>query len=104
MKNTNGLRNHDQHDPFHQQLKDKTMNTDELKRSFHNLIDNIENESLLMGFYEVMKNRASIKDGELWERLSMEEQTSLLETLEEAKNPENVISQSVMKKKHSKWL
>jgi nitrate reductase NapAB chaperone NapD len=80
------------------------MNTIELKRSFHNLIDSIENENLLMNFYELMKNRTSGKDGKLWARLSLEEQESLLQTIEETKNPDNVISHSEMKKKHKKWL
>jgi len=80
------------------------MNVIELKRSFHKLIDSFENERLLIGFYEIMKNRVSIKDEELWERLSLEEQASLLETLEETMNPENVINQTAMKRKHSKWL
>jgi hypothetical protein len=80
------------------------MNAIELKRSFHNLIDSIENESLLMNFYELMKNRTSGKDGRLWSRLSLKEQKSLLQTLEETKNPNNVINHSEMKKKHEKWL
>ncbi len=80
------------------------MNSTALKRDFHNLIDSIENETLLIGFYELMKNRTSTKDGKLWSRLSREEQESLLQTLEETKKPENVIRHSEMIKKHKKWL
>jgi hypothetical protein len=80
------------------------MNAIELKRNFHDLIDKIENESLLMDFYELMKNRTSGEDGKLWSRLSVKEQKSLLQTLEETKNPNNVIIHSEMKKKHKKWL
>ncbi len=54
------------------------MNAIELKR---NLIDSIENESLLMNFYELMKNKTSTKDGKLWVRLSVEEQATLLRTI-----------------------
>lgn len=80
------------------------MNAKELKRSFHDLVDNIENESLLMNFYELMKNRTYGRDCKLWSRLSLKEQESLLHILEETKNPDNVISHSKMKKKHEKWL
>ncbi|MDA3910019.1 MAG: hypothetical protein PF448_01515 [Bacteroidales bacterium] len=80
------------------------MNTIELKRNFHNLIDSIENESLLMNFYELMKNKTSTKDGKLWGRLSVKEQETLLRTVEEIEKPNHVISHSEMKKKHEKWL
>jgi len=85
-------------------VKKTKMNAIELKRNFHNLIDSIENESLLMNFYELMKNKTSAKDGKLWNRLSVEEQTILLQTLEAIENPNHVISHSEMKKKHNQWL
>jgi len=33
------------------------MNTIELKKAFHNLIDSIDNERLLFNFYDLIKNR-----------------------------------------------
>ena len=80
------------------------MDTVELKQSFHNLIDSIDNENLLMNFYELFKKRISTKDGKLWGRLTRKEQDELILALEESENPENLISQEEMKKKHKKWL
>jgi hypothetical protein len=80
------------------------MTTLEIKNSFHHLIDSIDNDQLLLKFYELMKNRTSTKDGNLWTRLTVEEQQELLDAFEESKDQENLISQDDMMKKHKKWL
>lgn len=80
------------------------MNTIELKQNFHHLIDSIDNEKLLINFYELIKSRSSAKEGQLWNRLSVLEQEELLLSLDESKNPENLISHDEMMKKHKKWL
>jgi hypothetical protein len=80
------------------------MNTLELKRSFHSLIDSIENEKLLSGFYELIRKRVSGKEGKLWEKLTDEERNELLLAFEESEEDDNLISNRDMKKKHEKWL
>jgi hypothetical protein len=80
------------------------MNTIALKKNFHLLIDSIENENLLISFYELMKKRSSTKEGQLWNKLSQKEQDELLLSLEESENPENLIDHDEMVKKHKKWL
>jgi hypothetical protein len=80
------------------------MNTIELKNSFHSLIDSINNDTLLMNFYDLMKTRSSTKEGQLWNRLTNYEQEELLLSVEESENHENLISHKEMKKKHEKWL
>jgi len=80
------------------------MNTIELKRNFHNLIDSIDNENFLISFYEIMQKRFSTKEGQLWNRLTEQEQEELLLTFEECENTDNLISNALMKKKHNKWL
>ncbi len=80
------------------------MNTVELKRNFHNLIENIDNDNLLSNFYDLIKKRISSKEGQLWNRLTNEEQEELLLAFEESKDPQNLISHEEMKKKHKKWL
>ncbi len=80
------------------------MNTLELKNSFHTLIDSINNDSLLMSLYDIMKSRTSTRDGQMWNNLSRLEQEELLLALEESENPETLISNDDMKKKHKKWL
>lgn len=80
------------------------MNTIELKKSFHLLIDSIDNEDLLASFYDLIKKRSSTKEGQLWNRLTYQEQEELISALEESENPEYLISNDEMKKKHKKWF
>ena len=80
------------------------MNTIELKQNFHHLIDSIDNENLLINFYDLIKKRSSAKEGQLWNRLTKQEKEELLLSLEESKNPENLISHEEMKIKYKKWL
>ncbi|MCF6212580.1 MAG: hypothetical protein L3J45_00990 [Flavobacteriaceae bacterium] len=80
------------------------MNTIELKQNFHLLIDSIENEKLLINFYNLIKKRSSTKEGQLWNKLTNQEQEELLLSLEESKNIENLVSHNEMKKKYEKWL
>jgi hypothetical protein len=80
------------------------MNAVELKQSFHHLIDSIDNENLLINFYDLIKKRSSAKEGQLWNKLTNQEQKELILSLEESKNPENLIDHEEMKLKHKKWL
>lgn len=80
------------------------MQTLDLKKNFHNLIDSIDNEFLLLDFYELIKKRINTKEGSLLKKLSEEEQKELLNTFEESKNPEYLISHDEIKNKHKKWL
>ncbi len=80
------------------------MDTIELKKSFHLLIDSIDNENLLINFYDIIKKRSSAKEGQLWEKLTIKDKKELLLALEESEDPENLISHEEMKKRHQKWL
>ena len=80
------------------------MNTIELKKNLHLLIDSIDNENLLISFYDLIKKRSSTSEGQLWTRLTKQEQEELLLALEESDNPENLISHEEMVTKHKKWL
>jgi len=80
------------------------MDAIELRKNFHLLIDSIENETLLTNLYDLMKSRSTTIEGQLWNRLTTQEQEELLMTLEESNNQDYLISQEEMKKKHKKWL
>lgn len=80
------------------------MNTIELKKNLHDLIDSIDNENLLLNFYDLIRRRTSTKEGQLWSRLTKQEKKELLSTLEQSENHGNLISHKEMKKKHNKWL
>jgi len=80
------------------------MSTIELKKNIHSLVDSIENENLLMKFYDLMSKMKDVTNGLLWSRLSKEEQEELLLSEKESEDPENLLSYNEMKNKHSKWL
>jgi hypothetical protein len=80
------------------------MNTIELKKNFHHLIDSIDNENLLINFFDLIKRRYSTKEGQLWNRLTKQEQQELLLAVEESENSENLISHEEMNEKHKIWL
>ncbi|ASB50973.1 hypothetical protein [Alkalitalea saponilacus] len=80
------------------------MNTIELKKNFHNLIDSIDNENILISFYEMIKSKTDTKAGQLWGRLTKNEQSELLKAFEESDNPDNLVDFDTIKKKHEKWL
>ena len=80
------------------------MNTIELKKNFHNLIDSIDNVNLLADFYDLLKKRLSGDEGRLWKGLTKIEQKELLMAFEESEDPDNLISHEDMRKKHEKWL
>ena len=80
------------------------METKELKRNFHRLIDSIDNERILSKFFGLMSRTRDSTDGKLWSRLTKEEQEELLLSDIESDDPKNLISHITIQKKHSKWL
>jgi hypothetical protein len=82
----------------------KIMEASQLKINFHHLIDSIDNERILAKFYALMAKSRESSDGQLWSRLTKEEQDELLLSDIESEDDENLISHSIIQKKHSKWL
>ena len=80
------------------------MNAIEIKTNFHNLIDQISDEQLLIKLYQIMEQASTIKDGQLWNRLTEEEQIELLKIEREVQSGQGLISNEQMKAKHKKWL
>ncbi|MCX6257783.1 MAG: hypothetical protein NTW49_07815 [Bacteroidia bacterium] len=80
------------------------MTTMELKNNFHRLIDNINNDNVLTKFYDILSRAKDSNEGSLWSGLSIEEQNELILIEKESQNPQNLISNSDMIKKHKKWL
>ena len=80
------------------------MNTIAIKKKIHILIDSIENENLLLTFYEFMKTRSSSKEGHLRKSLTQKERDELLSSFEESEISDNLISHDEMGKRHKKWL
>lgn len=75
-----------------------------IKQKLHELIDQIDNESLLRQAYELIYKKNASKEGDLWNKLSQEQQEEILISLEESDDPENLISNEEVKRIHRKWL
>lgn len=80
------------------------MNALEIKTNFHLLIDQLNNEELLIKFYRIMEQVSSTADGQLWSRLTEEEQIELLKIEREVQSGTNLIPNEQMQTKHKKWL
>jgi hypothetical protein len=75
-----------------------------IKQKLHTLIDNIDNESLLTQVYELIYKKNSSKEGDLWNKLTTQQQQEVLLSLEESNDANNLISNDDVKKSHKKWL
>ena len=80
------------------------MNAIEIKTNFHHLIDQISDEKLLIKLYHIMEQASTTKDGQLWNRLTEEEQIELLKIEREVQSDQGLIPNEQMKAKHKKWL
>lgn len=80
------------------------MNTVEIKNNFHKLIDRIDNNNILSKFYSILEQASTVKDGQLWNKLTEEEKQELLRIDNETDNNENLIPHSAIQAKHKKWL
>lgn len=80
------------------------MNTLEIKTNFHHLIDQLNNEELLIKFYRIMEQASTTADGQLWNRLTSDEQMELLKIEREAQSDLDLISTEQMQTKHKKWF
>ncbi|MBX2969022.1 MAG: hypothetical protein KF803_06605 [Cyclobacteriaceae bacterium] len=74
------------------------------KEAFHELIDKIESEEVLKGYFELIKRLNSNQTGKLWDALSSEEKDELLLSYEESLDPKNLLTHEEVKAQHDKWL
>jgi len=79
------------------------MSTTELKLSLHNLIDNIENESLLKAIYVMITHKTAPSGSLKWDELPESLRQEIEEGLEQAEKGEVIEHEKVMKK-YDKWL
>ena len=73
-----------------------------IKQKLHNLIDKIDNDLILNHLYNILQGAKM--EGNLWKQLNTDQQNQLLLSLEESKNPENLISNAEVKSNLNKWL
>lgn len=72
--------------------------------ALHQLIDEIDNDQLLMKFYDLLLKSKFRKEGDLWSQLSDEQRKELLISESESKYKENLVDQEKQRTKHKKWL
>lgn len=77
------------------------MERKNIKNKFHNLIDKINNETLLMKFYDLMIKSTTGEEGKLYDQLTSEQKDNLMFAAEESNNPANLISHNEQKIKHN---
>lgn len=74
------------------------------KDEFHKLIDNIEDEEILKGYFKLIQRLNKNQTGELWNSLNSNEKEELLMSYDESFDPNNLIAHDHVKKRHDKWL
>ncbi len=74
------------------------------KEAFHKLIDKIEDEKLLKGYFELIKRLNANESGKLWNSLNSEEKDELMLSLEESLDSKNLVAHQKVKQQHSQWL
>ena len=79
-------------------VKKETMKTSDIRNNFHSLIDRIDNEPLLMKFYDLMTKSTTTKEGQLYNQLTEEQKNILMLAEEESNDPVNLISYNQQKK------
>ena len=67
------------------------METLELKKSLHQLIDELDNPSLIELLHDFLSTREENQNGKLWESLSEDQKKEVLLAAEESENPEKLI-------------
>ncbi len=75
-----------------------------IKDDFHSLIEKIEDEEVLKGYFELIQRLNNSQTGKLWDSLSPAERDELIVSYEESFTPDNLVSHDEVKKKHDKWL
>jgi len=75
-----------------------------IKQKIYDLIDKIDNESILNQVYELIYKKSSSKEGDLWDKLTPYQQKELLQNLEESDDPQNLIPNEEVKTINRKWL
>lgn len=78
------------------------MELAELKSQFHQLIDQINDRSMMEQFFDAM-SQSLRSDGAVWSSLSQDQKEGVIKAYEESKNAGDLISLNELKAKYAKW-
>ena len=76
----------------------------DIRKSLHRLIDEIDNDQLLIKFYDLLSKSREQNEGVLWNQLSDKQKDELLIAESESHYNKNLIDHEKQKAKHKKWL
>jgi len=67
------------------------------------MIDKVNNDDLLEIVYQLLKSKGSDKEGQLLNKLTLEEREELYKAYDESLEDSNLVDLDQIKKEHSKW-
>lgn len=75
-----------------------------IKHQFHDLIDRIDDETLLTRYLGTISSEVKGETANSWSGITAEEQSEILEAYVESKDPSNLISHEEVMRNYDKWL
>ena len=78
-------------------------NPHKIKNDLHSMIDKVNNDDLLEIVYQLLKSKGSDKEGQLLNKLTLEEREELYKAYDESLEDSNLVDLDQIKKEHSKW-
>lgn len=75
-----------------------------VREKVHKIIDQIEDENYLKQVLDWLDQSQNSSEEEIWNNLTEKQKEETLKSIEESDNPDNLISNQEMKKRHRKWL
>lgn len=73
-----------------------------IRQSFHQLIDKIDNETVLTQFYTALQENAS--KSFIWDKLDKEQQLEILSSYAESEQTEQILEEPSIEEKYKQWL
>lgn len=75
-----------------------------VKDDFHHLIDTIEDEAILKGYYDLIQTLNETQNSEQRNKLTDEQRRELMLSYQESFDEKNLIPHEEVKKEYAKWL
>lgn len=80
------------------------METQTIKQNIYDLLDSIQDEAVLLDFYNILEFQAKDKSELSWEILTKEQKDKILMSHSQTKDPNKIIDSDNFKKRYNKWL
>ena len=75
-----------------------------VKEDFHHLIDTIDDEQLLNGYFQLIQQLTNQQNGQIWNNLTENQKNEVLLSYDESFDDNNLTPHEKVKKQHEKWL